>query len=67
MEPEFYKVSEVAKIFGVTPQAIYKWIDEEKVKAIDLNGRKRIPRAEVDEIRKHGLEAKNEPQLAAVV
>lgn len=67
MEPEFYKVAEVARVFEVTPQAVYKWISEGKVKAIDLNGRKRIARNEVERMRRNGLETKSEPQLAAAV
>jgi excisionase family DNA binding protein len=59
---EFYKVSEVARIFGVTPQAVYKWIDEEKVKAVRLGNRAtRISTAEVDRLKTNGLEPKDEP------
>lgn len=57
---EFYKVSEVARIFGVSPQAVYKWIDEEKVKAVSLGNVYRISENEVERLRLHGLEAKSE-------
>lgn len=58
---EFYKVSEVARIFGVSPQAIYKWIDEEKVKAVSLGNVYRISKDEIERVRKFGLEPKSEP------
>lgn len=63
-EREFYKVSEFARIFGVSPQAVYKWIDEEKVKAINLGGVYRIAFSEVEQVRQRGLETK---ESAAVV
>jgi excisionase family DNA binding protein len=59
---EFYKVSEVARIFGVSPQAVYKWIDEEKVKVIPLGNVYRIPESEVERLRLYGLEPKEDEQ-----
>lgn len=60
MEPEFYKVAEVAKIFKVTPQAVYKWVSDGKVKALELGPRAlRISQAEVRRLKSAGLEAKD--------
>ena len=43
-----YKISEVAKIYGVTVQAVYKWINEGKVKITETpGGEKRIPASQL--------------------
>lgn len=53
-EPRFYKVSDIARIFDVTPQAVYKWINEGKVKAVEVGGRKRISALELDRLSREG-------------
>ena len=54
---DLYKVSEVAHLLSVTPQAIYKWIDEGRVKVIELGPRAmRISHAEVERLKSEGLE-----------
>ncbi|MCQ4367290.1 MAG: helix-turn-helix domain-containing protein, partial [Sulfolobales archaeon] len=35
--------SEVAEIFGMSRSGVIKWIREGKIKAIEVNGRWRIP------------------------
>jgi excisionase family DNA binding protein len=38
---------EVAEIFGMSRSGVIKWIREGKIKAIEINGRWRIPYSEV--------------------
>jgi len=42
--------SEVAEIFGMSRSGVIKWIREGKIKAIEINGRWRIPYSEVERI-----------------
>ncbi|QGR17281.1 IS607 family transposase [Sulfurisphaera ohwakuensis] len=42
--------SEVAEIFGISRSGIIKWIREGKIKAIEINGRWRIPYSEVERL-----------------
>ncbi|MBB5253844.1 IS607 family transposase [Sulfurisphaera ohwakuensis] len=42
--------SEVAEIFGMSRSGIIKWIREGKIKAIEINGRWRIPYSEVERL-----------------
>lgn len=42
MAEYYYKVSEVAKKFNVTPQAVYKWINEGKLKAVRIGDSTRV-------------------------
>ncbi len=45
-EPEWLKVAEVATIYGITPQAVYKWIQAGKIEAEQTpGGSYRIPAA----------------------
>ena len=46
-----YKVREVANIYGVSVQAVYKWINEGKIKCTETpGGEKRIPETELKRI-----------------
>lgn len=48
-DSEYYNVQEVAELFGVTPQAVYKWIDKNKIEyeRRDKDSRDiRIPKAQ---------------------
>lgn len=64
---DLYKVSEVAHLLSVTPQAIYKWIDEGKVKAIELGPRAlRIAHAEVERLKAKGFEQEKTGDSAPV-
>ncbi|BAB66124.1 IS607-like element ISSto12 family transposase [Sulfurisphaera tokodaii] len=42
--------SEVAEIFGMSRSGVIKWIREGKIKAIEINGRWRIPYSEVERL-----------------
>jgi len=42
-----YPISDFAKIVGVTPQAVYRWIRIGKLKTVDTGGWIRIPESEV--------------------
>jgi excisionase family DNA binding protein len=52
---EFVPVKEVAKHFGVTPAAIYKWVDQGRIAARRLGRAVRITRAEFDFLKVNGL------------
>jgi predicted site-specific integrase-resolvase len=56
VEPQFVTVSTFAKTFGVSRYAVYKWIGEGLIKALDFNGMKRIPVSEVQRVKEHGLD-----------
>jgi excisionase family DNA binding protein len=48
---KFYKISEVAEMFGVSRQAVYKWINENKIKSVTTPaGTKRITQEEIDKL-----------------
>lgn len=42
--------SEVAEIFGMSRSGVIKWIKKGKIKAIEINGRWRIPYSEVEKL-----------------
>ena len=42
--------SEVAQIFGMSRSGVIKWIREGKIKAIEVNGRWRIPYSEIERL-----------------
>ena len=42
MADNYYKVAEIAKKFNVTPQAVYKWINEGKLKAVKIGESTRV-------------------------
>lgn len=50
-----YDIFTVAKIFKVTRQTIYNWINDGKVKALKIGKTSYIPKTEVDRISKDGI------------
>jgi len=46
---KYYKVKEIAKMFEVSEQAVYKWIKEGKINYVDLAGTYRIRQIDLDE------------------
>ena len=45
---KLYKIREVAAMYGVSVQAVYKWINEGKLKTTQTpSGEKRIPEREL--------------------
>jgi excisionase family DNA binding protein len=42
--------SEVAQIFGMSRSGVIKWIREGKIKAVEVNGRWRIPYSEIERL-----------------
>ena len=42
MAEEYLKVAEIAKRFQVSPQAVYKWINEGKLKAVRIGESTRV-------------------------
>jgi excisionase family DNA binding protein len=60
---EFVTVEEFAAIFNITPRRVREEIRGGKVNAIKLGFRtQRISRSEVERVKKHGLEAKENEQ-----
>lgn len=49
---EYISITQFAKLFGISRQAVWKWIRSGKVKAIRLGKVFRIPVSEVDRIEK---------------
>ncbi|BFI74779.1 IS607 family transposase [Sulfurisphaera ohwakuensis] len=50
--------SEVAEIFGMSRSGVIKWIREGKIKAVEINGRWRIPYSEVERLLSGGNRVK---------
>ena len=46
----YLKPSEVAEIFGMSRSGVIKWIREGRIRAIEINGRWRIPYSEVERL-----------------
>ncbi len=46
-----YSTTEVGEMCGVSPQAIRRWIQNDQIHALRINGAYRIPAAEVDRLR----------------
>ena len=43
-----WKISDVAKFYGISNQAVYKWVNEGKIKTTTTpGGEKRIPESEL--------------------
>ena len=50
--------SEVAEIFGMSRSGVIKWIREGKIKAVEINGRWRIPYSEIERLLSGGGKVK---------
>ena len=55
MNEEFVPVKEIARYFGVTTAAIYKYVHKGKIEARRIGGAVRITRSEFEHIKAHGL------------
>ena len=42
MADQYFKVAEIAKRFQVSPQAVYKWINEGRLKAVKIGDSTRV-------------------------
>lgn len=49
---EFYTVKEVAEILGFKERALRNWIDRKKIKAVKILGGWRIPKEELERLKK---------------
>lgn len=58
--------SEVAEIFGMSRSGVIKWIREGKIKAIEVNGRWRIPYSEIERLLSGGGRVKQVALYARV-
>lgn len=50
MERKFYKVNEVAAMFGVHPNSVWRWIKQGKIKVSLIGGKKLIPAIEIERL-----------------
>jgi len=51
---KLYKLSEFAKLVGVSRSGVIKWIREGKVRAVNIHGRWYIPESELERLIKGG-------------
>ena len=58
--------SEVAQIFGLSRSGVIKWIREGKIKAVEVNGRWRIPYSEIERLLSGGGRVKQVAVYARV-
>jgi len=58
--------SEVAEIFGMSRSGVIKWIREGKIKAVEVNGRWRIPYSEIERLLSGGGRVKQVAVYARV-
>ena len=58
--------SEVAEIFGMSRSGVIKWIREGKIKAVEINGRWRIPYSEIERLLSGGGRVKQVAVYARV-
>jgi len=49
---KLYKLSEFARLVGVSRSGVIKWIREGKVRAVNIHGRWYIPESELERITK---------------
>jgi excisionase family DNA binding protein len=52
LRDEFYTVPEFADILKVRPRSVWRWIADKKIKAVKVGGATRIPRSELDRIKR---------------
>jgi len=50
MVEKLYKLSEFAKLMGVSRSAVIKWIKQGKIRAINIHGRWYIPESEYERL-----------------
>lgn len=46
---------EAVRLLGVDRPVLYAWIDDGRIRVVEVNGRRRIPRSEIDRIARDGL------------
>ena len=49
---EFYTVKEVAEILGFKERALRNWIDRKRIKAVKILGGLRIPKEELERLKR---------------
>jgi len=47
---KLYKLSEFARLVGVSRSAVIKWIKQGRIRAININGRWYIPESEFEKL-----------------
>jgi excisionase family DNA binding protein len=51
--PVYYKIKEVAEMFGASPVSVSRWVDQGKLKAVlTPGGHRRILKADLDKLLK---------------
>ncbi len=67
MEPKFYTIEEVRRIFGVSRTTMYIWMDTGKLRYTRIGGRRRFTQEQLDAFIKSGENEQGEkltPSLA---
>ena len=49
MTDQYYKVTEVAQMYKVTRQAVYKWINDGRLRAVRVGSTTRIKRSDLEQ------------------
>lgn len=57
MDVEYFTVAEAAKKLKVTPQAIYKWIAQGRLKSVRVGADRRVTSAAIDDFVRESTEA----------
>jgi len=62
-----YSTREVCKILGIANRTLRRWIKEGRIRAININGRWRIPESEIKRLLGQPVEEIKTPRVARVV
>jgi len=63
----YYSTREVCEILGITNRTIRRWIKEGRIRAVNVNGRWRIPESEIKRVLGQPVEEATVPKTARVV
>ncbi|MCE4608698.1 MAG: IS607 family transposase [Caldisphaeraceae archaeon] len=62
-----YNTREVCEILGIANRTLRRWIKEGKVRAVNVDGRWRIPESEIKRLLGHSVEKISAPKIARVI
>jgi len=63
----YYSTREVCEILGIANRTIRRWINEGRIRAVNVNGRWRIPESEVKRVLGQPVEEAPVPKISRVV
>lgn len=44
---QYYTISQYARALGITNTTVYRWIEEQKIKTVEIAGKRMIPESEL--------------------